>query len=178
MIRGLEFSVPPPWPLRRDKGGGWVPTSKIDNLINCAYDEAPIKPQKDSVQRASEFMSSWRFGESSMLKEGMKLSTLFPTLVLCTSSTWIFRSHIPFIISWESSEYMGFLCPVVNSSKLIKPKEGLIGTCDLQLSVETAGNNLGLQLESEVEDSTVGPSPSPVESDAHLVRQCQHLVEL
>ena len=49
-------------------------------------------------------MNTWRFGESSMLEEGMKLSTLFPTLVLCTSSTCIFLSYNLFIISWESSE--------------------------------------------------------------------------
>ena len=37
-----------------------------NDLINHSYNEVFTKPPKDGVQRASQLMSSWKFGDSSM----------------------------------------------------------------------------------------------------------------
>ena len=50
-------------------------------------------------------------------------------------------------------------------NKLIEPKDGVVGTSDIQI-VRSTGNNLGLQLASEVEGGLVGLSPLTVESNS------------
>ena len=49
-----------------------------------------------------------------------------------------------------------FLSHVNHSSKLIKPKEGILGRPQYSQSVRSAGNDLCLQLVSEVEGGLLG----------------------
>ena len=51
-------------------------------------------------------------------------------------------------------------------SKLIEPKERVVGTSGLHLVSQNTGNDLGLRLLSEVEGDLVGLSPLRVESDS------------
>ena len=42
----------------------------------------------------------------------------------------------PFILNWQSSKYTAVLSSVSCSSKLIEPKEGVVGTSDLLLVIQ------------------------------------------
>ena len=60
-----------------------------NDLINHSYNEVFIKPSRDGAQRASQLMSPWRFGESSILGRAWKLHNLSPYVALCISSIWL-----------------------------------------------------------------------------------------
>ena len=74
-------------------------------------------------------------------------------------SIWLFLS--PVLLSLISNVP---LSSVSHANKLMEPKEGVIGTSDLQALVISTGNNLGLQLASEVEGNLVRLSFLHVES--------------
>lgn len=74
------------------------------------------------------------------------------------------------------------------SSKVIKPKEEIVRTSNLQLSVRSPDDNFGFQLASGVcvcvcvvgdgTDNLVGLNPHPVESDAISGQTVSELIKL
>lgn len=61
---------------------------------------------------------------------------------------------------------MGFLSSVSRSSKLIEPKEEVVGTSDLQPASQKCRQQPGLATGVWSEGGPGGLSPLPVESDA------------
>ena len=162
---------PTPWPLGRGEGlevesmarGQW------SNHL-CLCNKAPLKPQKDGLLRAFGLVNIlWRFpGDSRRVVLSERIWTghaLSPDLALCISPIRLLLSFILLKSAGSLVSKQVSLSSLSRSSKLIKPKERGMGTCDLSWSFRSPGDNLDLWLASETGDRLVGLSPSPVGCD-------------
>ena len=72
---------------------------------------------------------------------------------------WLLYPLISFVVNWYLVSKWVFLSSVSCSNKLVEPEEGSWEPLIYSQSVKSTGNNLGLQLVSQVEGGLVGPSP-------------------
>ena len=100
VTRRLELSVALPWPMGEGRGSPLPLQPQTESITNgqscnqlCPCNEVSIKPPKDRIQRASRLVNTWKFGERSLLAEGMEAPPPFPDLV----------PSLPFGWSWVTS---------------------------------------------------------------------------
>jgi len=79
-LEDWNFQRPPPSTPRRREGLDVESVAKswwFNRL--CLYNEASIKAQMDSIQRASGFVNMWKFGEHGTPGEGVEVWAFPPT---------------------------------------------------------------------------------------------------
>ena len=103
VVRGKELSVLPFLSLGRGEG------LEVESVTNCKWfnqlclcNEASVKTQKDSVPRVFRLVSTWRIGESGVLREDMAALSLspipFPMPLL--SCFWVMSFYDKSVIYW------------------------------------------------------------------------------
>lgn len=148
--------------------GDWVQSPMANEVINHAYAMNPLEKDKklEFWELPSQFMNIGRFGESSMLREGIESPRPYP-------------HTLPYV----SLSLAGNLCPLipfVTSSIVSKSVSWVLWAPENELNarrrswkplmsgllVRSTGDDLDSWLASEVKSSLVGLSPSPMGSDA------------
>ena len=129
-LEGLELLVPLPV-LWRERAGDWIQEPMANDLVNHAYERKPLWISKRLRFRElpGEHVEIW--GGVACSERGMEALCLFPPILSYMSLHLAVPEFYPFTINWKSNKKNVSLSSSSTFSKLIEPKEEIIGTSDL-----------------------------------------------